>query len=81
MPKKRLKKMCKLKEYMESCPNGFEVFTFECQKDADNFGQKLKKIAQEEEKVDTIFDLQMFEVKITVNTVRLFLRQPELVCC
>lgn len=77
----RRKKMKTLRDFLLNCQNNTEIFTFESQEDADFFGNQLKKLAQEEEGADSIFDLQMFDVKITVRTVRLFLCQPELVCC
>jgi hypothetical protein len=72
-------KISNLKEYLQHCPKEAEVFRFDTQEEADDFGRQLKEIARQEEDAPTEFDMQLFDVKITAQTVRICLLQPELV--
>jgi hypothetical protein len=58
-------------DYLFTCPNNKEVYTFATQDDADNFGQSLRQILKDELQCD-YFDIGEFiDIKISNLTVRI----------
>lgn len=59
-----------LLSFIKTNPNKMEVFRFDDQDKATEFGRELKELARKEEKAPTIFDLTKMSIEIGWLTVR-----------
>jgi hypothetical protein len=76
MPKKKSLKT--LLEYVKSC-GGTETFVFATQTEADDYAKELRKLAMEEDDVDSVYKLQNFDIEVGNNIVRIKTHASELV--
>lgn len=71
MAKTKLPKIDSLQKYLETCPNKMDSFTFDSDKEAYVYGQKLRDLTCKEEKVNFPDECKLFKVDISLNTVRI----------
>jgi hypothetical protein len=72
--KKKEPSIKSLEEYLLTCPNKSEKFSFETQDETSAFGDKLRKIAMDEEGAPNPWDLAKFNICTSYLTVRISLK-------